>query len=99
RSTPLIVTRRVTFPPKSLRLKYGSRVTQFIAISGAVKRAMVDAGIAEDRVEVVHSGVPTPTITRPRDWRTELGWPTDSVVVGVVGAMTAEKGVALIDDI
>jgi glycosyltransferase involved in cell wall biosynthesis len=30
----------------------------------------------------------------PRDWRSELGWPADSVICGVVGAMTAEKGVA-----
>jgi glycosyltransferase involved in cell wall biosynthesis len=99
RTTPLIVTRRVTFPPKSLRLKYGPRVTRFIAISHAVKRAMVEAGIAEHRIDVVHSGVPTPAATAPRDWRQELGWPEDTVVVGIVGAMTAEKGVSLVGNI
>ncbi len=99
KSTPLIVTRRVTFKPKSVRLKYGARVSQFIAISHAVKNALIMAGIDESRIEVVHSGVPTPNVTAQRDWRAELGWGPDTVVVGIVGAMTAEKGVLLIDEI
>lgn len=97
---PLVVTRRVVFPPKSVGLKYGKRVTRFIAISNAVRDAMVSRGVASGRVEVVHSGVILPTghIT-PRDWRAELGWPTDSVILGVVGAMTAEKGLDSLDAI
>ncbi len=91
--TPLVVTRRVTFPLKSVRVKYGSHVNRFIAISHAVKRAMVKSGVSESRIDVVHSGVPTPTAAAPRDWRRELGWPRDSVIAGVVGAMTAEKGI------
>lgn len=91
--TPLIVTRRVTFPLKSVRVKYGPRVMRFIAISNAVKGAMVRSGVDGQRIDVVHSGVPKPTANAPRDWRKELDWPHDSVVVGLVGAMTAEKGV------
>lgn len=91
-STPLVVTRRVTFPLKSVRVKYGPRVTRYIAISRAVKQAMVRDGISPQRVDVVHSGVPAPVVHLRRDWRTELRWPADTVVVGVVGAMTAEKG-------
>lgn len=90
--TPLVVTRRVTFPLKSVRVKYGPRVTRFIAISVAVKDAMIRSGVDAQRIDVVHSGVPTPVATAPRDWRKELGWPRDTVVVGVVGAMSAEKG-------
>ncbi|HEX2722727.1 MAG TPA: glycosyltransferase family 4 protein [Gemmatimonadaceae bacterium] len=91
---PLIVTRRVPFPPKSVRLKYGERVTRFIAISKAVREAMVSGGIDARRISVVHSGIaPRPEAVTPRDWRAELGWPADSVVCGVVGAMTPEKGV------
>jgi L-malate glycosyltransferase len=90
--TPLVVTRRVTFPLKSVRVKYGLRVTRFIAISNAVKNAMVRSGVDAQRIEVVHSGVPAPSAPAPRDWRRELGWPGDVVVAGVVGAMTAEKG-------
>lgn len=91
--TPLIVTRRVTFRPKSIKLKYGPRVNQFIAISEAVKKAMIEAGIARNRIEVVHSGIPMPVVTEPRNWRTELGWNDEATIVGIVGAMTAEKGI------
>lgn len=92
---PLVVTRRVPFVPKAARLKYGNRVTRFIAVSAAVSDAMVAAGIERKRILVVHSGVENPPADlRPRDWRRELGWPAESVICGVVGAMTAEKGVA-----
>jgi glycosyltransferase involved in cell wall biosynthesis len=91
-TTPLVVTRRVTFPLKSMRVKYGLRVTRFIAISNAVREAMIRSGVDAQRIEVVHSGVPTPRSLEPRDWRKELGWPRDTVIAGVVGAMTAEKG-------
>jgi glycosyltransferase involved in cell wall biosynthesis len=95
RQPPLVVTRRVPFVPKAARFKYGSRVSGFIAVSNAVKNAMIEAGIEPQRVIVVHSGVedPPPALI-PRRWREELGWPGDSVICGVVGAMTAEKGVA-----
>lgn len=92
-SMPLVVTRRVPFPPRSVRLKYGPRVTRFIAISNAVKNAMVEGGIDASRIVVVHSGIAAraqPVI--PRDWRKELGWEADTVLCGIVGAMTAEKG-------
>jgi glycosyltransferase involved in cell wall biosynthesis len=92
--TPLVVTRRVAFPPKSAGLKYGERVNKFIAISNAVRDAMIGRGIASDRIQVIHSGValPNPDVIA-RDWRSELGWPADSVIAGVIGAMTAEKGI------
>lgn len=90
---PLVVTRRVAFLPRAVRTKYGSRVARFIAISGAVRDAMVAAGVAPARVELVYSGVPAPAVTIRRDWRAELGWPPDSVICGVVGAMTQEKGI------
>ena len=92
---PLVVTRRVPFVPKAARFKYGNRVSGFIAVSNAVKNAMIEAGIEPQRIVVVHSGVedPPPALIR-RHWREELGWPRDSVICGVVGAMTVEKGVA-----
>ena len=72
--TPFIVTRRVIFPPKSIGLKYGERVTKFIAISNAVRDAMVSRGIAPSRIEVVLSGISLPSgDVVPRDWRAELG--------------------------
>jgi glycosyltransferase involved in cell wall biosynthesis len=98
--TPLIVTRRVIFPPKSIGLKYGERVTRFIAISNAVRDAMVSRGIGSERISVVNSGVNLPSgEVTPRDWRSELGWPPDSVILGIIGAMTAEKGLDSLDPI
>ncbi len=91
---PLVVTRRMARPLRYARLKYSNRVARFIAISGAVRDAMITSGVAPDRIDVVYSGVPTPIVTNPRDWRAECGWPADAVLCGVVGAMTAEKGVA-----
>ena len=90
---PLVVTRRVAFTPRSARLKYGPRVARFIAISNAVRRAMSEGGIDASRISVVHSGITNRTQqVAPRDWRRELGWPQDSIVAGIVGAMTGEKG-------
>ena len=89
---PLVVTRRVAFEPKHGRLKYGRRVRRFIAISHAVRDALERGGVEPSRISVVYSGVPAPPATAPRDWRGECGWPADAVICGVVGAMTAEKG-------
>jgi L-malate glycosyltransferase len=95
---PLIVTRRVPFVPRG-RLKYGRRVARFIAISGAVRDALISGGVDRTRIDLVYSGVPRPSVTTPRDWRLECRWPSDSVVCGIVGAMTAEKGVAALSEI
>lgn len=93
--TPLVVTRRVAFVPRG-RIKYGTRVARFIAISEAVKSAMIEGGVAPGQIDVVYSGVPAPGVITPRRWRAELGWPESAVICGVVGAMTAEKGVPLL---
>ena len=98
RRIPLIVTRRVAFVPRG-RIKYGRRVARFIAISNAVRDALIVGGVDPARVDVVHSGVPTPHVDHPRDWRHECGWPEDTVLCGVVGAMTVEKGIGLLDEI
>lgn len=90
---PLVVTRRVPFTPRSVRLKYGDRIARFIAISEAVRDAMVRGGIEAARIDVVYSGIELPSReVEVRDWRGELAWPADTVIAGVVGAMTAEKG-------
>jgi glycosyltransferase involved in cell wall biosynthesis len=93
RKTPrLVVTRRVAFPPKRVRIKYGRGIDAFIAISQAVRNAMITAGVDSKRIEVVYSGVPVPHVKQPRDWRSERGWAANTVVCGMVGAMTREKG-------
>ena len=98
KTLPLVVTRRVPFVPRG-RLKYGRRVARFIAISSAVRDALVAGGVDPSRIDLVYSGVPRPVVARPRDWRSECRWPDDAVVCGIVGAMTAEKGVATLAEI
>jgi glycosyltransferase involved in cell wall biosynthesis len=95
---PLVVTRRVAFPPR-FRFKYGSRVAHFIAISRAVATALEQGGVPAERCTVVYSGVSTPTVNAARDWRREARWPAATLLCGVVGAMTAEEGVATLDSI
>ncbi len=95
---PLVVSRRVAFVPRG-RVKYGRRVARFIAVSGAVRDALVLGGVSAARIDVVYDGVPTPEVSTPRDWRQECGWPPGTVVCGLVGAMTAEKGVQLLEGI
>jgi len=99
RKTRLVVTRRVAFTPKQVRLKYRHGIDAFIAISNAVRQVMVRAGVPAERIEVVYSGLPAPQVKRPRNWRRERGWPTTTVVCGIVGAMTQEKGLDLVGGI
>ena len=99
RKTRLVVTRRVAFPPKQVRLKYRYGVDAFIAISQAVRAVMIKAGVPAGLIEVVYSGVPAPQVRRQRNWRKERGWPPSSVVCGIVGAMTQEKGLDLVGGI
>ena len=99
RKTKLVVTRRVAFPPKQVRLKYRYGIDAFIAISEAVKSVMVKAGVPARLIEVVYSGVPAPQVKRPRNWRKERSWPAAAVICGVVGAMTQEKGIDLVGGI
>jgi glycosyltransferase involved in cell wall biosynthesis len=99
RKVRLIVTRRVAFPPRQVALKYRHGIDAFIAISNAVKAAMVKAGVPSRLIEVVYSGVPTPQAKRPRNWRRDRGWPPSAVVCGIVGAMTHEKGLDLVSAI
>jgi glycosyltransferase involved in cell wall biosynthesis len=98
RRIPLVVTRRVAFVPRG-RIKYGKRVARFIAISSAVRDSLDEGGVDPSRVDVVYSGVPTPHPHHPRDWRRECGWAQGDVVCGVVGAMTVEKGIGLLEEI
>jgi glycosyltransferase involved in cell wall biosynthesis len=99
RKPRLVVTRRVAFTPKQVRLKYKHGIDAFIAISNAVKTVMVKAGVPSDRIDVVYSGLPAPVVKRPRNWRRERGWPSTTIVCGIVGAMTQEKGLDLVGGI
>jgi glycosyltransferase involved in cell wall biosynthesis len=57
--TPLVVTRRVDFPLQ--RPGYWVRADRVIAISQAVADVLVASGVAEKRIQVIHSGIPLET--------------------------------------
>jgi hypothetical protein len=60
--TPLIVSRRVAFPPRrSLlsRWKY-SRPVHYIAVSNYVKTILAESIASDDKISVVYDGVPLP---------------------------------------
>ena len=85
---PLVVTRRISPPPRGIRRQYASRVARFIAASAIVREALLASGVDPRRIDVVHPGVPRPVIRDARNWRSECRWPRESVLCGVVGATT-----------
>lgn len=94
REVPLVVTRRTAAAvPVGARLRYGARVTRFLVPTAAARLAILRAGVAPWRVEVVAPGVPAPAEVARRDWRRERGWPADAWIVGMLG-LTGESGAA-----
>ncbi len=58
--TPVIVARRVAFPVKTgplSRWKY-SRAAHYIAVSQYVAGMLVEAGVSDNQISIVHDGVP-----------------------------------------
>lgn len=94
-SIPLVVTRRTPAPPRG-RIAYGARVSRFIAISEAVREALIASGIDPARVSQVYPGVSRPADVEPRDWRAECGWPADTVVAGITGELATPGGAATV---
>ncbi len=62
RGCPVVVSRRVAFPVKRgvlSRLKY-ARADRYLAVSEVVKEKLLEAGVAEQRITVVHDGIDPP---------------------------------------
>jgi len=101
REVPLVAARRVTFPlsrsPISLaRYRAAARI---LAISQAVRNELLAAGLDARRIEVVPDGVAIPGPVSPEareEARKRWGFRADETVVVCVGALTAEKGHALL---
>ncbi len=100
RQPATIVNRRVDYSihrsgtPGFTRLKYSLGVDLFVAISKAIATVLIEDGVAAERIRVIHSGVPPlPDASGSRDGlRESLAIPTDAIVVGTVGELTAHKG-------
>ncbi len=95
----LIGARRVALPIRKnflSRYKYTSpRMTHHVAISEAIRKVMIADGIDPERITTIHSGVDTQRLMLEKpadDFRAQNGIPEDHLVVGVVAALTVEKG-------
>jgi glycosyltransferase involved in cell wall biosynthesis len=87
----LVVTRRVVFHLR--RRGFWHAADRVVAISEAVRRVLVDDGVAADRIAVVPSGVDLDSLrrTRPRGIRSRLGLAEATPIAINVGALTPEK--------
>jgi glycosyltransferase involved in cell wall biosynthesis len=83
-----VVTRHVAFQPLhpwTHRLKYKWTCHGIIAVSDAVRRALIESGVPDAKIEVIHTGIEVPNIvSRERS--------STNFVIGHMGAFTAEKG-------
>jgi glycosyltransferase involved in cell wall biosynthesis len=76
-----------------------SMVDRFIAGSHAVRRGLINSqGVSPDKIDVVHEFIPVPDAVQSnaRDYRqevrSEMGLPTDALIVGAVGTLGWRKG-------
>ena len=97
RPPAVVVSRRVVFPIRgTVRrwFKYLRGVDKYIAVSSGVAGCLARAGVREERIAIVPSGVdPARFQNAPRaDLRSELGLPPDVQLVGMVGQLTCGKG-------
>ncbi len=101
-AVPVVVSRKVTFTIGRgwwARRKYGSRVARFIAVSNAVRQALIDGGVDAGRVDVIPDGVDPGGLVPIRDRaavRAELGLGDETIAVLCTAAFTAEKGHAIL---
>jgi L-malate glycosyltransferase len=89
---PLVVTRRVVFP---LRQRFfWRRARRIIAISNAVREALLAEGLEPERVIVIPSAVDLDALSAApsEDIRHRLGLPKNGQVAVSLGALTPEKG-------
>lgn len=96
---PLIITRRVSFPPRKnpfSRWKYLSRrIHAYSVVSQSIKDTLVSAGVDSDKIRVIYSAA-NPEKFSPREpdkhLRKELGIPEDFAVVGKLANYSPWKG-------
>ena len=82
---------------KTTRWLINNHVDGVVAVSGAVKNALLSSGIAEGKIEVIHNGVSLlrfdPSRIDRAEVRGELGISAKDFVIGAVGKLHQGKGV------
>lgn len=87
----LVAARRLDFPLRSPAV--WRRADLVAAVSGAVRRVLVDGGLAPARVRVIHDGIDPDELRpqRPGRLREAAGVAEDVPLVGAVGALVGHK--------
>jgi glycosyltransferase involved in cell wall biosynthesis len=74
-----------------------NHVDRVVAVSGAVKDALIESGISREKIEVIHNSIFlerfNPDVVERDAVRRELGIDSDSIVIGTVGKLHQGKGV------
>ncbi len=97
--TPLVVSRRVSFPLRSgwLSLKKYRFAKNIIAVSNDIKNVLIAEGIKENIIEVIHSAVQSDEFLSVNNdlacTRKSLGINSNSCVVGAVAHLAEHKGI------
>jgi glycosyltransferase involved in cell wall biosynthesis len=94
----IVFVRHQTDPiRKTTRWLINNHVDMVVAVSGAVRKALLESGIAEKKTKVIHNGVSLNRFDPSRidrdAVRRELEIGTDDVVIGTVGKLHRGKGV------
>jgi glycosyltransferase involved in cell wall biosynthesis len=91
----MVMTRYIVKPWRGVRRwLYGETLYErILAVSEAVRGALLTGGITPERVVTVHGGVEVPAETvAPAPLREELNLPPDTVLIGIVSRIAPEKG-------
>ncbi len=96
-SLKLVASRRVDFSVKKSivgSLKYNNAlVDKVICISENIARVLINDGLPEEKLEIIHSGIDVSRFEwqKPDLLRAELKIPADHLVVGTVAALVGHK--------
>lgn len=94
----LVVHRRVDFPIREgflSKKKYLSdRVSSFVSISEAIKKSLIRYGVTENKIQIARSSVDAGKFEslEKKQCRMALGVLDDKPLIGIVAALTEEKG-------
>jgi glycosyltransferase involved in cell wall biosynthesis len=74
-----------------------NHVDRVVAVSGAVKEALIESGISREKIAVIYNSIAlarfNPSLIERNEVRRELGIDGDNIVVGTVGKLHQGKGV------
>ncbi len=95
---PFVVTRRVDFKVACnifSNIKYNYLTNKIIAISNAIKSILIEAGVPQDKIDVVYSGIDTEkfdSISNTQYLYEEFNLSKYSPIIGTIAHLTDHKG-------